>query len=74
MSEFFGLHTLESVGAVITNRGWTYAELDGGYDTENGWHISQIENVEWWSALSKADRQIVESVRSSPAYQRTEVS
>ena len=47
---------LESVGCVIDENGVTYPMLvDGGYDEDGGFHVNDIENEEWFDALSQED-------------------
>jgi hypothetical protein len=51
---------LESVGTGISEDGMCYPMLaDGGYDYENGTHVSEYEGdegMEWSRNLSKHDR------------------
>ena len=55
------LKKLESVANMIDENGITYPMLaDGGYDIFCGVHVSDIENEEWFNALSKEDIAVVE--------------
>ena len=55
------LKKLESVANMIDENGVTYPMLvDGGYDIFCGVHVSDIENEEWFNALSKEDLAVVE--------------
>ena len=54
---------LKSVGNVIDENGVTYPMLaDGGYDIFGGIHINDIENEEFFDALSQEDIDIIEDV------------
>ena len=57
------LRNLNSVGNVIDENGVTYPMLvDGGYDIFGGIHINDIENEEFFDALSQEDIDIIEDV------------
>ena len=57
------LVNLESVGNVIDENGVTYPMLaDGGHDIFAGVHVNDIENEEWFDALSQEDIDIIEAV------------
>ena len=61
------LYNLESVGNVIDENGVTYPMLaDGGHDIFAGVHINDIENEEWFDALSLEDIEIIEDVLGNP--------
>jgi len=61
------LVNLESVGNVIDESGVTYPMLvDGGYDIFGGIHINDIENEEFFDALSTEDIDIVEDILGNP--------
>ena len=61
------LINLESVGNVIDENGVTYPMLsDGGHDIFAGVHINDIENEEWFDALSLEDIEIIEDVLGNP--------
>ena len=52
---------LESVGCVIDENGVTYPMLvDGGFDEDGACHINDIENEEFFDALSAEDREVTE--------------
>ena len=54
------LVNLESVGNVIDGDGVTYPMLvDGGYDIFGGIHVNDIENDEFFEALSDDDAEVV---------------
>ena len=58
---------LKSVGNVIDENGVTYPMLaDGGYDIFGGIHINDIENEEFFDALSQKDIDIIEDVLGNP--------
>ena len=58
---------LESVGCVIDENGVTYPMLvDGGYDEDGGFHVNDIENEEWFDALSQEDIDTIEDVLGNP--------
>ena len=58
---------LNSVGNVIDENGVTYPMLaDGGYDIFGGIHINDIENEEFFDALSQEDIDIIEDVLGNP--------
>ena len=60
------LKKLESVANMIDEDGVTYPMLaDGGYDVFCGVHVSDIENEEWFNALSKEDLAVVEEHNKS---------
>ena len=62
-----GLINLDSVGNVIDENGVTYPMLaDGGHDIFAGVHINDIENEEWFDALSLEDIEIIEDVLGNP--------
>ena len=61
------LINLESVGNVIDENGVTYPMLaDGGHDIFAGVHINDIENEEFFDALSLEDIEIIEDVLGNP--------
>jgi len=61
------LVNLNSVGSVIDENGVTYPMLaDGGHDIFAGVHINDIENEEWFDALSTEDIDIIEDVLGNP--------
>ena len=61
------LVNLESVGNVIDEDGVTYPMLvDGGYDIFGGIHINDIENEEFFDALSTEDIDIIEDILGNP--------
>ena len=61
------LVNLNSVGNVIDENGVTYPMLaDGGHDIFAGVHINDIENEEWFDALSLEDIEIIEDVLGNP--------
>ena len=52
---------LNSVGNVIDENGVTYPMLvDGGHDIFAGVHVNDIENEEWFDALSTVDWDVIE--------------
>ena len=58
---------LNSVGNVIDENGVTYPMLaDGGHDIFAGVHINDIENEEFFDALSQEDIDIIEDVLGNP--------
>ena len=58
---------LNSVGNVIDENGVTYPMLvDGGYDVFGGIHINDIENEEFFDALSTEDLDVIEEVLGNP--------
>ena len=62
-----GLKNLNSVGNVIDENGVTYPMLvGGGYDIFGGIHIDDIENEEFFDALSQEDIDIIEDVLGNP--------
>ena len=61
------LRNLNSVGNVIDENGVTYPMLaDGGYDIFGGIHVNDIENEEFFDALSQEDIDIIEDVLGNP--------
>jgi hypothetical protein len=61
------LKNLNSVGNVIDENGVTYPMLvDGGHDIFAGVHVNDIENDEWFDALSQEDIDIIEDVLGNP--------
>ena len=61
------LKNLNSVGNVIDENGVTYPMLvDGGHDIFAGVHVNDIENEEWFDALSQEDIDIIEDVLGNP--------
>ena len=61
------LVNLNSVGNVIDENGVTYPMLaDGGHDIFAGVHINDIENEEWFDALSQEDIDTIEDVLGNP--------
>jgi len=63
-------YKLESVGTVITSRGWTYPMLtSGGFDIENGVHLSDIEpDGDWFNGLTTVDKALVEFINETWAF------
>ena len=60
---------LNSVGCVIDENGVTYTMLvDGDYDVDGACHINDIENEEFFDALSQKDIDIIEDVLGNGAY------
>ena len=58
---------LNSVGCVIDENGVTYPMLvDGGYDIFGGIHINDIENEEFFDALSTEDIDVIEDILGNP--------
>ena len=58
---------LESVGCVIDENGVTYPMLvDGGHDIFAGVHVNDIENDEWFDALSQEDIDTIEDILGNP--------
>ena len=58
---------LNSVGNVIDENGVTYPMLvDGGYDIFAGVHINDIENEEFFDALSDEDLDVIEEILGNP--------
>ena len=61
------LISLNSVGNVIDENGVTYPMLtDGGHDIFAGVHINDIENEEFFDALSQEDIDTIEDVLGNP--------
>ena len=61
------LVNLESVGNVIDENGVTYPMLvDGGFDEDGACHIDDIENEEFFDALSNEDIDIIEDILGNP--------
>ena len=61
------LVNLDSVGCVIDENGVTYPMLvDGGYDELGGFHVNDIENEEWFDALSQEDIDTIEDILGNP--------
>ena len=61
------LINLDSVGCVIDENGVTYPMLvDGGYDEDGACHINDIENEEFFDALSQEDIDIIEDILGNP--------
>ena len=61
------LINLDSVGNVIDENGVTYPMLaDGGYDIFAGVHIDDIDNEDFFDALSQKDIDIIEDVLGNP--------
>ena len=61
------LVNLDSVGCVIDENGVTYPMLvDGGYDEDGGFHVNDIENEEWFDALSQEDIDTIEDILGNP--------
>ena len=64
---------LESVGCVIDENVGTYPQYPdnedgtfGGYDEDGGFHVNDIENEEWFDALSQEDIDIIEDILGNP--------
>ena len=61
------LINLDSVGNVIDENGVTYPMLaDGGHDIFAGVHINDIENEEFFDALSQEDINTIEDILGNP--------
>jgi len=61
------LKNLNSVGCVIDENGITYPMLvDGGYDEDGACHINDIENEEFFDALSQEDIDTIEDILGNP--------
>ena len=61
------LINLDSVGNVIDENGVTYPMLvDGGHDIFAGVHVNDIENDEWFDALSQEDIDTIEDILGNP--------
>ena len=61
------LINLDSVGNVIDENGVTYPMLvDGGFDEDAGCHVNDIENEEWFDALSQEDIDTIEDILGNP--------
>ena len=61
------LKNLNSVGCVIDENGVTYPMLvDGGYDEDGACHINDIENEEFFDALSQEDIDTIEDILGNP--------
>ena len=61
------LVNLNSVGNVIDENGVTYPMLaDGGHDIFAGVHINDIENEEFFDALSQEEIDAIEDVLGNP--------
>jgi hypothetical protein len=61
------LKNLNSVGNVIDENGVTYPMLvDGGHDIFAGVHVNDIENDEWFDALSQEDIDTIEDILGNP--------
>jgi len=55
------MYELESVGGCVDENGVTYPMYpDGGYDEDGACHIDDIENDEWFDALSTVDWDVIE--------------
>ena len=58
---------LKSVGCVIDENGVTYPMYaDGGYDEDGACHINDIENEEFFDALSTEDIDTIEDILGNP--------
>jgi len=58
---------LNSVGCVIDENGVTYPMLvDGGFDEDGACHINDIENEEFFDALSTEDIDTIEDILGNP--------
>ena len=58
---------LNSVGCVIDENGVTYPMLvDGDYDIDGACHVNDIENEEWFDALSQEDIDTIEDILGNP--------
>ena len=55
---------LESVGCVIDENGLTYPQYPDNED--GGFHVNDIENEEWFDALSQEDIDTIEDVLGNP--------
>lgn len=73
MMERKNMTALESVGTGIDTDGMTYVMLEGGgYDWETGCHLRDIENGDWFCALSAKDRRVVDAMMPSELRNRVE--
>ena len=60
---------LNSVGCVIDENGVTYPMLvDGGYDEDGACHIDDIENEEFFDALSTEDWKTLQTIVPDSIY------
>lgn len=51
---------LNSVGCGIDETGMVYPQFQNGeYDLDNGNHYLEIDNIEWYQALSEKDLEII---------------
>ena len=65
--KIMNLIELNSVGCVIDENGVTYPMLvDGGYDEDGACHIDDIENEEFFDALSTEDIDTIEDILGNP--------
>jgi len=61
------LINLDSVGCVIDENGVTYPMLvDGGYDKDAAGHINDIDNEDFFDALSQEDIDTIEDILGNP--------
>lgn len=61
------LKNLNSVGNVIDENGVVYPMLaDGGHDIFAGVHINDIDNEDFFDALSQDDIDIIEDILGNP--------
>ena len=66
---------LESVGCVIDENGVTYPQYPdnedgtfGGYDEDGAFHVDDIENDEWFDALSTVDWKTLQTIVPDSIY------
>ena len=65
--KIMNLIELNSVGCVIDENGVTYPMYpDGGYDEDGACHIDDIENEEFFDALSTEDIDTIEDILGNP--------
>ena len=65
--KIMNLIELNSVGCVIDENGVTYPMLvDGGFDEDGACHINDIENEEFFDALSTEDIDTIEDILGNP--------
>ena len=69
------LKNLNSVGCVIDENGVTYPQYPdnedgtfGGYDEDGAFHVDDIENDEWFDALSTEDWTTLQTIVPDSIY------
>jgi len=63
------MYELESVGGCVDENGVTYPMYpDGGDDEDGACHIDDIENDEWFDALSTEDWTILQLIAPDSIY------